>query len=197
MTPRRTLTVLAAVLALTLPISAAATEDPIVTVEVAWLMPVPTGGWTGVPTDATATWPQTLDTGACGSSWLQIDLYRGRQSAIDAILADGQLTKTNGVPEDSQVVQSWRYVAQAACEPEPTPTPTPEPTPTPTVTPTPTPTTPSPTPTPTVEPTPPPITPKASPPTSSPEPTPPAATPAPQVTAVPVGGVATGDGSTS
>ena len=137
--------VMAAVLALTLaalliPGVARATDNPgpdTATVTVAWVMPTPAGGWTSDPDASTATWPQTLDTGACGSSWLQVDVWRGRQSVIDAILADGHLTRG----EDWSVVISWRFVAQAPClvsDPEPGPDPAPESTATPDPRPTPT-----------------------------------------------------------
>jgi hypothetical protein len=114
---RRTLTVLALLLAIVAPsVAAVAIEsDPVVTVTIAWAMPTPAGGWTAAPTAQTATWPQTLATGAQCGGWDQVDVYRGHQSVIDAILADGQLTKTGGVPEDSRVVQSWSYRAQPAC----------------------------------------------------------------------------------
>jgi hypothetical protein len=87
---------------------------------VTWAMPTPAGGWSAIPTASTATWPQTLATGRECGGWNQVDVYRysdGFKAQVDAILADGILTKTNGVPEDSKVVVTWRFVAQPDCEP--------------------------------------------------------------------------------
>jgi hypothetical protein len=104
--------------------------DPTVTVTVAWVMPAPEGGWSQAPY---ATWPQTLAGDACGSGWLQEDTYTAPQSAIDAILADGTLTRGedwDALDYDSPFPETdrpWRFVAQAPC-PEPTSEPTATPT---------------------------------------------------------------------
>ena len=117
MTRRLILTILAAA-ALLIPATAAQAtpRDPVVDVTVRWSMPVPDGGWTAPPTAATATWPQTLATDADCGSWWQVDQWRGRQSVIDAILADGILSH-DGQPEDHAVIVSWSFVQQPACAP--------------------------------------------------------------------------------
>lgn len=130
-----------------------------------WLAPEFVPDLNGHEGEGRIGWPQTyLGAGQIApkcDQTIQQDLYRGTRKQIDAILADGILTRSeNGQAEDSQVVQDWTFASGNECpitEPSPTPTPTettPAPTPTPTETtpaptPTPTETTPAPEPTPT------------------------------------------------
>ncbi|MGV3564195.1 MAG: hypothetical protein ACO1ON_13035 [Nocardioides sp.] len=114
--------------------------DPIIEVTEWFSMPLPEGGWTAKPTEATATWDQPHDPDrlACGS-WWQVDDWKGKKSEIEAILADGMLSMTPEGPEDRNVIQRWDFVEQPPCaEPEPTQTPVtpaPQPEPEPTETP--------------------------------------------------------------
>lgn len=81
------------------------------------------------PTASTVTWPQTLIgkgkpaelTLKCGV-WYQVDRYAGTNKAIKAVIKDGLLTRTNGVPEDHKIVKDWFFHYGGDCttpEPEP------------------------------------------------------------------------------
>lgn len=67
------------------------------------------------------SWPQTI-LGAgklvseCGTQ-VQQDYWAGTREQINAILADGQLTRPDGTPEDSQVVRDWEFADGGDCPP--------------------------------------------------------------------------------
>lgn len=74
------------------------------------------------------SWPQTI-LGAgklaaeCGQQ-LQLDFWAGTRAQIEAIIADGQLSRVDGTPEDSQVVKAWEFAEGPVCvpvKPEPRP----------------------------------------------------------------------------
>lgn len=54
----------------------------------------------------------------CGVTYQQ-DFYEGTQAAIDAVLADGQLSGTVQTPEDASIVKQWKFVSSEACPPPP------------------------------------------------------------------------------
>jgi len=73
------------------------------------------------------SWPQTiLGSGKIAPDCdvqVQQDYWAGWREQIEAILADGILSRTNGIPEDSQVVKEWTFVDGGDCpvieEPQP------------------------------------------------------------------------------
>lgn len=77
------------------------------------------------------SWPQTI-IGAgklapeCGTQ-VQQDYWAGTREQINAILADGQLTRPGGTPEDSQVVRDWEFADGGECPPVVPEKPTPRP----------------------------------------------------------------------
>lgn len=69
--------------------------------------------------DGDVTWPQPLVgkgqiAPACGQ-WVQQDLYGGSNEAIEEVVGDGVLTRTNGQPEDHAIIKDWKFVYGGAC----------------------------------------------------------------------------------
>jgi hypothetical protein len=52
------------------------------------------------------------------STTYQWDYYKGKKSAIDAVLADGKLGGTNDHPEDSGIVVKWEFKSTERCKPD-------------------------------------------------------------------------------
>lgn len=100
-------------------VAANATPSHPTTKTVSW----DTGLAAGVTTPHNAddvTWPQSLDTGQCGDSWIQIDVYaydtKVHKATVDALLAAGVLNKPGQSGSDSSVVLSWSFVKQTKCD---------------------------------------------------------------------------------
>lgn len=96
-----------------------------VTVHVSWDTNIAPGGANPPKDSGDVTWSQPIDTGACGTGWIQNDAYvahsQAELDAINALIKHGVLNKPGSATwTDTAWVQTWNFTPRTPCHTTPT-----------------------------------------------------------------------------